>query len=495
MIISNPLNISVTVTLNFNKIGNPIIKNAYGVDILFEGNTSVTSNAYKTNRNSNINLNNGTIGQQYYKEFSDDKNLTLSFGPMDVHIFKFRSTPPILNSNGWEKVWSNYGNGKIDGWNVGSFDKFYPGNFDDDEAEELLCIQTGTNNKWMALLNYENGDWNWIWSNKGNDHAMLPYRNNFVVGDFDGDGKDELLGNDFDGWTTMFNFKNNDFQWAWSDQGDHDIRPYKDRLMSGDFDGDGKDEILGFDNWATLFNFENNDFQWAWSTNGSDSFGGWTYPISSNDKILIGNVDNYDKKDEIMFIQTGLTAAWATSMDLKSDQSNWNWNWSADNYIPYINDWSIFDNGGANTQYVLVKAETNQPKYLMAFRQYGCSENSYNYLVNMYKSYNGNNKISSKNKDKHVLTETGSSADNTISIYPNPSNGKFSVYFNLEHSSQTTFELYNMSGKLVMKHNYSMLDSGKQVINIKINNIQSGIYIIRLVEDNKINTQLISIFN
>ena len=64
-------------------------------------------------------------------------------------------------------------------------------------------------------------------------------------------------------------------------------------------------------------------------------------------------------------------------------------NWTANdvNSVPYIDDWSLADDGGSNTQYILIKANLYQPKYLLAMRKYSCYGNRYNYLINMYKPY------------------------------------------------------------------------------------------------------------
>ena len=335
--------------------------------------------------------------------------------------------------NGWEKVWTNNGDGNIDGVGVDDDMKIYPGDFDGDGDEELLCV----NQTWMTVLYYENGDWNWGWSNYGNDHAMVPYRDYFIVGDYDGDGKDELLGNgpgwitmfhfenndwnwgwsdygestdfgayrnnfnvgDYDGdgkdeilgfasWSTMFHFENGDWQWGWSDYGSqHAIWAYRNNVKSGDFDGDGKDEILGFDSWSTLFHYGNNDWQWGWSTYGSNNFEGWDYPLFPTDRVLVGNISTCDIKDELMFIQTGNNAEWAALLDLNPNQNGWSWTWAANPVNgPYIDDWPLANQGGSNAAYLLVKAEKDQPKYLMTFRKYLFDGNAYNYIVNMYKS-------------------------------------------------------------------------------------------------------------
>ncbi len=442
MIISNPLNVSVSAILDFSNTSNQQIQNAVGVTVLFDNNQyEVESVYYKTDRNSHIDFQSGNVGDQYEVSFSEGKKLSISFGPMDVKVMKFISTFSGYN-NGWSKVWSNYGNGKMDGHIIKENDLFYVGDYDGDGVEELLCVgysKSGTND-WMSLLKFRNEKWEWIWSNYGESSAgngLYLYRSSFVIGDYDGDGKDELLGNDIEGWTTMFKFENGNWQWIWSDYGNasHTMRSYKDIFYAGDYDGDGKEELLGCDlpsGWTTLFKWNGNDFVWnrsdygnnhpirqyrdqmvigdfdgdekseligfdtsvalfdldgvdwsiGWTSNGASDFGGWTYPMMSTDTLLVGNLDS-DNKDELLIVQTHSTAAWATSMDLKNDRSGWNWNWSANPQygFQYIDDWPLSANGGENTRYILITVMENAPKYLIAMRQY-CNS----FLVNMYKT-------------------------------------------------------------------------------------------------------------
>lgn len=530
MIVTNPLNVSVSTTLNFNNIANETIQNSYGVDVLFGSNESVNSNTYKTNRNSDIDLNGSTVGQQYFKSFSNGKKLQLQFGPLDTHILKFKNNAPIVNTDGWTKEWTNNGNGKIDGWDVHNSQKFYVGDFDGDQLEELLCVQTKNNENWITMLNYENGDWHWKWSNYGDaSHMLVPYRTNFIVGDFDGDDKDELLGNPETGWITMFHFENEQWQWGWSDYGNHAVTPYKENiiagnfdggdrdeifgspeygwstmfkfenndfhwawstnganhgirpyrnLVSGDFDNDGKDEILGLDSWATMFHFEDNDFNWGWSTYGASTFGGWGYPLNQWDKVLIGDIDANDTKEELLFIQRGGIANWATSMDFKNDESNWDWNWSANpNYsLPYIYDWPI---NGEEGEYLLIKVEANSPKQLLAIRHFGCDVNNDNYLVSMYKPFGNKNNISTKKVEIDLDNKL------IITVHPNPFINE--VNFSFKEFQSGKIEILNVQGHLLKQREFV----DKNTVKLNLKDLDSGIYIVKFYIEEEIYTKKI----
>lgn len=532
MIITNPLNVVVSVTLDFSQSANQHIQNSTGVYVLFDADQfPVASNSYKVNRNSNINLTNGTVGSQYYRGYTSNKKLAMSFGPMDVKVLRFVSAPPNYN-NGWNIAWSNYGSGKINGHVVHENDRFYIGDFDGDGTEELLCVgASGGSTAWVTMLKYKNDNWEWHWSNYGSSSAgngMYLYRDYFIVGDYDGDGKDELFGNYPGGWTTMFKFDNGDWQWMWSDYGNtsHAINPYKDKFYPGDFNGDGKDELLGcglpngwttsfkwngsdfiwdwsdygsnhgmkpyranmlpgdFDGdgktellglgaWATLFHFDASDWQWGWSNYGANNFNGWSYPLASTDAVLSGNLDA-DNKDELFFLQTHFNAGWATTMDLKNDQSNWNWNWSANpSYsVPFIDDWSLAENGGSNTKYYLVKAKSTEPKYLLAMRKF-CE----NMLVNMYKTNSSANYIMPLPHTEDQKDEVDSpKSENSIDIFPNPSAGKVQIV-----SSQAGIigiETLDMKGQTLYSENYN----SQQNIELDLSRYPAGIYLLKLTD-------------
>lgn len=537
MIITNPLNVAVTTTLNFSNSSNEIIKKSTGVAVMFENNANpVTSTNYKVNRNSNINLSTNTVGNQYNITYLANMQLPISFGPMDVKILKFISIPLPNYENGWTNTWSNFGSGNINDHIVKPNDLVYTGDYDGGGDEELLIVNnTGNASDKMTLLKFVNANWTIIWTNTNYnyEHGMFAYRANLIVGDYDGDGKDELLGNMPlpSGWTTLFKYNTTtkDWDWKWSDNGNpHPIRPYKGKMYAVDFDGldAGKKEIfgcdlttngytreirwdnntnnfilagwvdtpsdairgyrtnllvgnfngysgsevLGLNTWGTLFDFKNGNWGWAWSTGGSGSFGGWVYPFNANDKTVVGNFDN-DSNDEIIMIQTGSTASYATSLDYKlvGAQWNWNWNWSTHNVnpaIPFIDNWSLSDDGGSDTRYFAIKPIASEPKQLLALRKYGCNNS---YFVSMYKRNNiyANYKVQNINQDETIT-------DNKISLYPNPANETVSIKIDSEIKSND-ISLFDSQGRLILE-----FLNQRNELSIDLTGYRKGIYFVKV---------------
>ncbi|MBI5541744.1 MAG: T9SS type A sorting domain-containing protein [Bacteroidia bacterium] len=532
MIISNPLNIPITATLNFDNILNPIIDNSTGVKVLFESfRWSPTSSSYKTApyRNSGITLNNdpnlNTVNLWYNIMYSGNKNLTLTFGPSDVHVLEFITSPVGDYKNGWDKVWSNENLSFIgsyqNGWTISDNDKFIPGDFDGDGAQELLCIQYLNNNAYAGLYKFQNNNWNWVWDNSGNgkinslnqgwsilqtdkyyvgkfsnsgrdeilcvqtgNNAYIglyqfnngnwqwiwdnptgsnlnSYRGNITIGDYDHDGYSELFGvgnSDM----KMFNYQSNSWVAAFTGSTSHPMWPYRNNLKSGDFDGqDGQDDLLGIASWATVFYYNTSNNSWNWGeSSGGTNMGGWTLPAASNDICLTGNIDG-DIKSEILWIRKGEHLA--NSMEAKTGSFYSNWS-NGSNFI--INDWI----NEANSNYLLIKAVANEPKYLIAYKKTSCQQK---YLLSMFKSVNGSN----KSTNYQSQTTEISTIEEMVHFYPNPSEGK--VFVNSEKSGILSVEIYNNQGKSIFRKTcYS-----EREILIDISDQPDGIYLAKLVDE------------
>lgn len=238
----------------------------------------------------------------------------IATSPVNGHTY---SVEPV-QYNRWCTRWTNHGDGTIDTWSIGPQDRFYVGDFDGDGADELLCAQTGGNADLVTVFRFEDGDWQPLWSNAGDPAAgdgLYPYRHNFLVGDFDGDGKDELLGNDAPGgWMTLFAFSGGDWHWRWSDYGNlaEPLRPYRNSLTVGDFDGDGKDDLLGggAGGWTTWFTFDAANNAWTWVDSDYGTMNDPAVPMSGLHpyaRTAAGDFDG-DGRDEVL----GQGGSWIT---------------------------------------------------------------------------------------------------------------------------------------------------------------------------------------
>jgi hypothetical protein len=208
-------------------------------------------------------------------------------------------------------------------WLVSPTDRFYVGDFDGDGSEELLCVQTGAlSGNEMAMLKFD-GSWRLAWTyNPSKGSGIYPYRQQLVVGDFDGDGADEVLGTDVGGnWLTLFKYQSSDWQWVWSNyplNPNHPLKPYRNSLIAGNFNGGGGDFLLGSaDGWTTLFQFSatKNDWQWIDSDYGPQN----KMPLKDVrpyvGKLMVGDFDG-DGRDEVLGLDS--SGSWVTLFGMRS---------------------------------------------------------------------------------------------------------------------------------------------------------------------------------
>ena len=230
------------------------------------------------------------------------------------------------------------------------------------------------------MFHFENNSWQWGWSNYGNTTSgsnLYNYRNNLTSGDYNGDGRDEILGvSSYD--MRMLNFADGDFSNNWSGNKAHSLWQYRDGFISGDFDSDGKNEILGNDidgnGWITMFHFENGNWNWGWSDEGSGALRPY------REKLIPGKF-NSGKTDHILGI-----ANWAT--EFYSSRMNWGWSTYS---LSYLSDWPI-ENTDNSIKYIFIKADSDKPEYLLTFKNIKNNDCD-TYLVNMYMYTNKSNDI------------------------------------------------------------------------------------------------------
>ncbi|MDC0711700.1 VCBS repeat-containing protein [Stigmatella sp. ncwal1] len=229
-------------------------------------------------------------------------------------------------NNGWTKVWTASSHSAI-----ADYSKHYVGDFDGDGTEDIL----GVSSTWMTMFHYINNDWVWGWSNYGDSAAgngIYPYRDKLIVGDFDGDGKDEVLGGT--PWLTMFHFDNGNWNWGWSNYGNAQdaLYPYAQQsnyLLSGNFDIAGnsgsspvnKDEIVGVgqNGWITLFRLNANGSGWDWVWSTGPDVTSHAL-YPYRSRLSNGGDTNGDGQDELLG-----RGGWATTFSFANNNFNWAW--------------------------------------------------------------------------------------------------------------------------------------------------------------------------
>ena len=89
-------------------------------------------------------------------------------------------------------------------------------------------------------------------------------------------------------------------------------------------------------------------------------------------------------------------------------------------------------------------------------------------------------------KDFTGVTETPSvNTAVNVNIYPNPVVNQATVNFELKESNMVSYQVFDMTGRMVMSQNLGRLAEGQHQVNISAENLSSGSYILRLSQGGK----------
>ena len=230
----------------------------------------------------------------------------------------------------WQWVWGNNGSNQIALWQMRSNDRYFSGDFDGDGRDELLVF--AASNGWAHMMRWDGSGWQWVWGNNGsNKIALWQMRpdDRYIVGDFDGDGRDELLviaaGN---GWSHLMRWDGSSWQWIWGNNGSGKIALWNiggaDRFVAADFDGNNRDELLALagTNWSHLMRWDGTAWQFVWGNNGANQIGLWQ--MQPTDRYIAGDFDGSGRSQVVAVSAYG----WAHAM--KWDGGNWQYIWGND---------------------------------------------------------------------------------------------------------------------------------------------------------------------
>ncbi|MEL6537687.1 MAG: T9SS type A sorting domain-containing protein, partial [Bacteroidota bacterium] len=397
-------------------------------------------------------------GKIYVGDFNgdgDDEMLQVTGSVMDMLEYR--------NGN-WVTLWTNGGS---------TNQAIYPyrnrlevGDFDGDGKDEVLGIAS-----WMTMFHFDNGQWNWGWSDYGDPNAsggLYPYRYNVKVGDFDGDSKDELFG--VASWMTMFNFDGGQWNWGWSDDGDPTksggLFPYKSNLRVGDFDNDGRDDLLGLASWATWFSF-NNGWTWKTSTSGGP-LAGWALPFSNQDKLITGDVDNLDGKSELLMFDRGPGAGRMQTADLNGANQFARRYYNQNSGMFFL---TPLYQSGCVTDYFRVKPIAGQPDQVMMHLRCGLPLSSA--ALNLYAMH----KIAQPNANYRMDNESVFSAEMEGMVYPNPATDVLSVQLPKgSEDASWQIAITNLQGQTVWK------GQAQGQVSVEVKDYPRGLYLLKATQ-------------
>ncbi len=237
--------------------------------------------------------------------------------------------------------WGNDGHA-IHWWNLNPGDQFVAGDFDGDGHDELLAVSAATG--FAHLMKYGAAGWNTPWANNGS-HVIHWWNLNpgdqLVAGDFDGDGHDELLAvSAATGFAHLMKYGAAGWNTPWANNGSHVIHWWNlnpgDQLVAGDFDGDGHDELLAVSaatGFAHLMKYGAAGWNTPWANNGSHVIHWWN--LNPGDQLVAGDFDG-DGHDELLAV----SAATGFAHLMKYGSADWSTPW-ANNGSHAIHWWNL----------------------------------------------------------------------------------------------------------------------------------------------------------
>jgi len=300
-----------------------------------------------------------------------DKIVISDFFNQKIEILKFNNNQEVPIESLQPSFWIN-GSFQFTSRPQGLTAAFWQGNaqlrvgdFNGDGKDDIVNLQPDGNN-WVALSN-GNNTFQFVSRPQGLTAAFWQGNAQLGVGDFNGDGKDDIVNLQPDGnnWIALSN-GNNTFQFVSRPQGlTAAFWKWNAQLRVGDFNGDGKDDIVNLqpdgNNWLALSN-GNNTFQFTYRPQGLTG-GFW----QGNSQLQVGDF-NGDGKDDIVNLQPdgnnwialsngnntfqftyrpqGLTAAfWQGAAQLRVGDFNKDGKDDIANLQPDGNNWLALSNG------------------------------------------------------------------------------------------------------------------------------------------------------
>jgi hypothetical protein len=202
--------------------------------------------------------------------------------------------------NYWNYIGGNSGSGSIYWWHISANDKYVSGDFNADGKDDMIAINS---NGWHHTMNYSGGffpNWQWIEGNGSSFIGSWNIRANdqYVSGDFNGDGRDEVLAINPNGTHQTLSF--NGSSWQTIEAGNNlFIANWRirtgDQYLIGDFLGDSNDELIAINpnGWQSTLKLSGNSWQFVQGNQGNRYIDRWL--INRRDKYVVGDFQGIGK--------------------------------------------------------------------------------------------------------------------------------------------------------------------------------------------------------
>ena len=202
-----------------------------------------------------------------------------------------------LQKNTYDFVALNDFNFAGSGWVLQKSDQFIVGDFNGDAREEVLLFNTGLG----KLLNFGGQDFEFNSVNGELKNWEFDESDQYLVGDFMGIGRDQLfIINGESKHAKLFNFENSKWKLDYENESKKSIGSWvlnkDDIFLVGDFDENGMDEILfanPISHHTRIYQAANSSF--IWSNAGNPNIYYWNLHPDLGDKFISGRFVNSNK--------------------------------------------------------------------------------------------------------------------------------------------------------------------------------------------------------
>jgi hypothetical protein len=230
---------------------------------------------------------------------------------------------------GWQYLWGNGGNNALNGWVLSPHDRYAVGDFNGDGTDELFTANPVSH--WASILRYNGSGWSMPWSNGGSnwvDWWALGTSDRFVAGDFiPGNGRDELLGFSVS-YAHLMVYNGSTWTTVWSNLGSGIVHWWyinaADRYLAARFDtglpGERLLAINANSDYAHLMRWTGSAFTTDWSNLGNGAIFWWN--IGPADRYVSGDFVSAYTGDELHAVNPN---GWSHTNRFQSNAPTYVW--------------------------------------------------------------------------------------------------------------------------------------------------------------------------